>query len=524
MDRATRGFRDSAFDAAAEHELIQVRERTTRNSAICSCTTLHVNKETSQNRSPPSGENSKIFVQNCESQMNAPEHCSGMGIEKQRAPSMSSIQSPSESDTGSVTRFLDPTIEQSVNEGNSFPENGAECMVTDISARELRNDGPYRTAKEKSVMTVAKRSSSSVSVHCVLDSSKEAFRHNLIPLSQYNSRPSVHSQRLQTYSSGSQSGVNIPIKRSFLMSFLIQNPPKFHTSPVSISDMIQFEGNENSVAGSENDCEVFESSLRQSNGSSSCAAAKCESAKIELKRRDESPLFVRSVLSINKEASSLHNSRISVQGRRVQVDIPGNQSTLDICMKGQGRMSSLIYDACPLVTFPDSVVKEWNTDRYRHVSDGVISLGMTNWLDEQQKNVALSENVIVSSERQNEFMHKGEHVNYPSVQALLKILECGENGIALESDIDNSQVGKMLAHNTYRPPSPGPSGRKKSRSTECVRDTATALVKVKKLSEKNKGAVLKVCNMVKVKAVSQRTQKPQRGSNKKRRIQSNQYR
>jgi hypothetical protein len=537
MDRATKGLRDSAFDAAAEHDLIQVRERTTRSSAVRSCSTLHVNEETSQNCSPPSGRNSKIFVQNCKTQMNAPEHCSGVGIEKQRAPSVSSIQSPSESNNGSVTRFCDSTIEQSANEGNFFPENGAECLVTDISARELKNGGPYSTAKEKSVKIVAKRGSSSpVSVGCVLGSSKEAFRQNLNPLSQYNSRPSVHSQRLQTYSSGNQSGGNIPIKRSFLMSFLIQNPPKFHTNPVSISDMIQFEGNENYVVDSENECEVFESSSRESSGSSSCAAAKCESAKTGLKRRDKSPLFVRSVLSINKEASkqkctpsSLRNSRISVQGQRVQVDIPRNQSTVDIHMKGQGRMSSLIYDARPLVTFPDLVVKEWNTDRYCRVTDDAINLGMTNWLDKQQKNVALSENVTVSSERQNESMHKdvrteGEHVNYPSVQARLKMLESDGKSIPFESDIENSQVRKVLAHNTYRPPTPGPSGGMKSKSTECVRDTATALVEVEKLSEKKKGTVLKVCNMVKVRAVSQQTQKPQRGSNKKPKIQSNQYR
>jgi hypothetical protein len=522
MDRETGGLRDSAFDSAAEHELIQMRERAARSSAVCACSALHADEETSQNRSPLSRQNSKIFIQNCKTQINAPEHCSGVGIEKQGAPSMPSVQSPSESTTGSVTRFLNSTTEQSTNEGSSFPENEAECEVTDMSARELRNGGPYSTAKEKSVMTVAKRRSSSrVSVGCELDSSKEAFMQNLIPLSQYNSRPSVHSQRLQTCSSGSHAGVNIPIKRSFLMSFLIQNPQKVHTSPVSTSDMIQFEGNNNSVVDGEDAYEEFESAAGESSGSSSSAAAKCESAKIELKRRDKSPLFVRSVLSINKEASkqkctssSLHNSRISVQGQRVQVDNPGNQSTVDVRMKGQGRMSSVIYDAHPLVTIPDSVVKEWNTDCYCHVTDDVENLGMTNSLGEEEKNVALSGNVIVSSERQNESMHmdvrtKGEHVNYPSVQALINILECDENSVPFESDIDNSQIGKMLTHDTYRPPTPGPSRRKKSRSMECVRD---------------KGTLLKVCNMGKVKAVSQLTRKPERGSHKKQKIQSNQYR
>lgn len=539
MDKITRGLRDSALTIAAEHESAQVRKRTTRSSAMCMCSVLHNNKDTSvQNFSPPSGQNSETFVQNCKTQMDVPERCSRVDIEMQRAPSMSSsMQSPSESISGSVMRFLDSTLEQFENEGSSVSDNEAECEVTDKSARELRNGAPSTTAKQNSVKTVAKiRNSSPVSVDCILSGSKEAFRQNLCPLSQYNSKASVHSQRLQTYSSGSQSGVNIPIKRSFSMSLVIQNPLKVYTSPVLTSDMTlnRIEGVDNSVVDSEDECEVFETEGRESSGSTSCTAAKCESPKMGLKRRNERPLFVRSVLSINREASrqkctSLHNSRISVQDQRIQMDASGNHSVVDIPIRGRGRMSSLIYDARPLVTFPDSVVKEWSTDHYCHVTNDVKDLEMTNWLEEQGKNVTLSENEVISSEGQNESVHmdvrtNGEHVNYPSVQALLKILESDDDSISFESDIENSQVGKMLACSMCRPPTPGPSSRRESSSTECDRDPTTACIKVEKLSEKKKGTVLKVCSMVKLKPVAKQTQKLKRGSSKKQKIQSNQYR
>jgi hypothetical protein len=531
MDKAARGLRDSAFGTAAEHESTQVRERTTRSSAICMRSVLHSNKETSvQNFSLASGQNSEIFLQNCKTKMDVPEHHSGVDIEMQRAPSVSSsIQRPSKS--------LDSTLEQFENEGSSVSDNEAECEVTDISARELRNGAPSSTAKQKSVNTVAKRRNSSpVSVDYVLSRSKEAFRENLSPLSQYNSKTSVHSQRLQTYSSGSQSGVNVPIKRSFSMSLLIQNPLKVYTSPVSTSDMTlnRNEGDDNSV-DSEDQCEVYETAGRESSGSISCTAAKCELPKMELKKRNKSPLFVRSVLSINKESSrqkctlsSLHNSRISVQDQRIQMDSSGNHSVVDIPMRGQGRISSLIYDARPLVTFPDSVVNEWSSDRNCHVTNDVKNLKMTNWLEEQEKNVKLSENVV-NSERQNEPVHmdvrtNGEHVNYTSVQALLKILESDDDSISFESDIENSQVGKMLAYSMCRPPTPGPSGRRKHSSTKCDRDPTTAYVKVEKHSEKKKGTLLKVCSMVKLKPLSKQTQKLLRGSSKKQNIQSNQYR
>jgi hypothetical protein len=540
MGRAARGLRDSVFGTAAKHESAQVRERTTRSSAVRMCSVLHSKKETSvQNCSPRSEQNSKIFVQS-KTQMDVPEHCSGVDIEMQGSPSMSSsIQSPSKSATGSVMRFLDSTLEQLENEGSSVSENEAEYGVTDISARELRNGVPISTAKQKSMKTVAKRRySSPVSVDCIMSGSKEAFRQNLSPLSQYNSRTSVQSQRLQTYSSRSQSGANVPIKRSFSMSLLIQSPQKVYTGPVSTSDMTlnRFEGDENSVVDCEDECEVFEIAGRESSGSTSSTAAKCESAKMALKRRNKSPLFVRSVLSINREASrqkcppsSLHNSRISVQDQRIQMDASENQSVVDIPMKGRGRMSSLIYDARPLVTFPDSVVKEWSTDRYCHVTNDVKNLEMTNWLEEEEKNVTPSENMVVSSERQNESVHmdvrtNGEHVNCPSVQALVKILESDNDSISFESDIENSQVGKMLANSMCRPPTRGPSGRRKSSSTKCDREPTTAYVKVEKLSGKKKGTVLKVCSMAKLKALSKQTRKPQRGSSKKQKIQSNQYR
>jgi hypothetical protein len=536
MGRAARGLRDSVFGTAAEHESPQGRERMTRSSAICMC-----NKETLvQNSSPPSGQNSKTFEHNCKTQMDVPEHCSGVDMEMQGSPSMSSsIQSPSKSTTGSVMRFQDSTLEQFENKGSSVSKNEAEYEVTDISARELRTGAPSNIARQISMKTVAKiRYSSPVSVDCILSNSKEAFRQNLSPLSQYNSRTSIHSQRLQTCSSGSQSGANLPIKRSSTMSLLIQSPQKVYTGPVSASNMTlnRFEEDENSVVDCEDECEVFETAGRESGGSTSSTAAKCESAKMGLKRRNKSPLFVRSLLSINKEASrqecspsSLHKSRISVQDQRIQMDASENQSVVDIPVKGQGRMSSLIYDAHPLVIFPDSVVKEWSTDRFRHVTNDVENLEMTNRLEEEEKNVTLSENIGISSERQNESVHmdvrtNGEHVNYPSMQALVKILESDDDSISFESDNENSQVGKMLAYSMCRPPTPGPSGRRKSSSTKCDRDPMTAYVKVEKLSGKKKGTMLKVCSKVKLKALSKQTQKPQRGSSKKQKMQSNQYR
>lgn len=537
-DKAARRLRDSAFSTAAEHELAQMRERTTGSSAICMCSILHSKKETSvQNFSPPSEQNSKTFVQNCKTQMDVPEHCSRVDIEMQRAPSMSSsIQSPSESNSGSVMRLLDSALEQLENEDSSVSDNEAECEVTDISARELRSGALRSMPKQKSVKTVAKRKNSSpISVDCtrILSGSKEAC-----PLSKYNSKASVHSQRLQTYSAGSQSGVNVPIKRSFSMSLLIQNPQKVYTSPVLASDMTlnRTERDNSSVVDSEEECEVFETAGRESSGSTSCTAAKCESPKKGLKRRNKGPLFVRSVPSINREASrqkrtssSSHNSRISVQDQRIQTDASGNHSAVDIPMKGGGRTSSLIYDARPLVTFPDSVVKELNTDCYCHVTNDVKDLEMTKWLEEQEKNVTQSENEVVSSAGQNGSVHmdvrtNSDHVNYPSVQALLKILESDDDSNSSESDIENSQVGKTLAYSKCRPSTPGPSGGKKSNSTECDRDPTAVCVKVEKLSEKKKGTVLKVCSMVKLKPTPKQTQKLQRGSSKKRKIQSNQYR
>ncbi|PNF40887.1 hypothetical protein B7P43_G15380, partial [Cryptotermes secundus] len=541
-DKRARRLRDSAFSTAAEHELAQVRERTTRSSAICMCSVLHSKKETSvQNFSPPSEQNSKTFVQNCKTHnMDVPEHCSQVSIEMQTAPSMSSsIQSPSESTSGSVMRFLDSTLEQYENEGSSVSDNKAECEVTDISARELRDGAPSSMAKQKSVKTVAKtRNSSPVSVDCtrILSGSKEALRQNLGPLSQYNSKASVRNQRLQTYSAGSQSGVNVPIKRSLSMSLLIQNPLKVYTSPVLTSDMTlnQTEGVNNSIVDGEDECEVCQTAGRESSGSTSCTVAKCESLKNGLKRKNKGPLFVRSVPFINREASrqkctSLHKSRISEQDQRIQIATSGNHSVVDMAMRGGGSVSSRIYDAHPLVTFPDSVVKELNTDRYCHITNDAKDLEMTKGLEEQEKNVTQSENEVVSSAGQNESVQmdvraNGEHVNYPSVQALLKILESDDDSISIESDIENSQVGKMLAYSMCRPATPGPSCRRKSSSTECDRDLTTAYVKVEKLSEKKKGTVLKVCGMVKLKPAAKQTQKLQRGSSKKQKIQSNQYR
>jgi hypothetical protein len=510
-DRAARGWRDSAFGTAAEHGSAQVRGRTARSSPICMSSVLR------SNCSPPSGQDSKIFVQNCKTQMDVPELCYGVDLEMQRAPSVSSpVQSPSKSTTDSVMRFQDSPLKQFENEGNSVSENESECEVIAKPARELRNNALSSTVKQKSLQTMIKRRNSSpVSVDCILSNSTEALKQNRSPLSQYNSKTSAHSQRLQEYSSGSQSGVNVPIKRSSSMSSIIQTPLEVYTAPVSISDITlnRFKGDENSVVDGEGECEVSESAGRESSGSTSCIAAECESAKMGLKRRNESPLFVRFVPSINREAStqectpnSLHNSRISAQGQRLHMDALGNRSAVDIPVKGRGRMTSPIYGARPPVIFPDSVVKEFSTDRYCHVSNDVKNLEMRNWPEEQEKNVALSETVAVSPERWNESVH----VN--------------EDSHSFESDIENSQAGKMLAYNKCRPSTPGPSGRRKSSSAECVRDPMTAYVKVEKLSEKKKGTVLKASSMVTLRAVSRQTRMPQRGSSKKQKMQPSQYR
>jgi hypothetical protein len=323
-----------------------------------------------------------------------------------------------------------------------------------------------------------------------------------------------------------QSCDQLPKKRSIIISPQSRNSQSYRASH-RISDHFGSEGN--SIGHCEVECSVMDKAARGLRDSAFSTAAEYESAKVRERTARSSAICMCSVLHSNKETSVQNfsppcgqNSKTYVQNCKTQMDVPEHCSRVDIDMQSASSVSSLMYDARPLVTFPDSVVKEWSTN-------DVKDLEMANSLEGEEKNETQSENEVVRSEGQNESVHmdvrtNGEHVNYPSVQAFLKILESDDDSISFESDIENSQVGKMLAYSICRPPTPGPAGRRKSSSTECNRAPTTACVKVEKLSEKKKETVLKVCSTVKLKPIAKQTRKLQRGSSKKQKIQSNQYR
>jgi hypothetical protein len=622
VDRLARELRkDIASGTSVEHELAWMKTKSRKSSPMSvHCVSCNSKEAPAENCSPLSQQNSKIFVHRSKTQRDVHENCTGLDIQIQSAHSVSSLmQSPPKPDTGPVLTFLDSALEQF--------ESEVECEVIDIPAGELRNNAPINTAKQ--------RNSSPVSVHCVPSSCKEACTQNHTPLSQHSSETSVQDQRMHMDAPGSQSGVDIPIKRSSDKLSLIQTPVKVYSVPLTFPDSTskRSEGEGDSVEGSEVECELAATS--ELRGNFSCTVAKRESAKMGPKGINKSPLSMRSVLCIGKKVPrqnctlpSWHNVKTSVQDQRMEPNATGTHSVLDmptersspVCLltrsplkaatgtvltfpdstskeyEGEGNsvveseiqskaietardtevsfssttvkreacshtplceqnsktsapnkkvqacvtgmdipkrrpsiMSPLICDTHSLVTFPDTVVKECSTDYYCH--NDIENLEITTWLTEQERNVIASENVAVSSQRQNESIHTNlrtdhERQKYQSVHALLKVLESDEDSNSFESDIENTRVRKMLAHTMCRPPTPGPRGRRRNGSTErVIKDPVTAGVKVENLTENKKGTTLHVRSKVKrATAVASQAKKPRRPYSQKQKNQSNQYR
>lgn len=583
VDISVRELKDSFSGTASELESTQMRTKRRKcspisvDSVLCNSKEAHV-----QNCSLLSQQNSKTFVQDCDNDF---RNYTGVDIKIQRTPSLSlQIQSPPKTDTGPVLTFLDPRSEQFKSEANSVGEDEGECEMTDMPAREVRSSAPSNTCKQAFLkMGKKRRNNNPVLVHSVQDlrmqigapvsqsgvdipiersSTTSLLIQNSLeadagPVLKFDSaskfkgngnsvigeevecgvvETSIQDHRMRIDAPGNhcQSIVDI-VSRSSSMSVAIQSPSKAGSGPVLTFPNAmskQFEGEGNSVVESEVECEIVGASVGKLRGSFSFIDAKCDSGKIQPERRNKSSLS----LSCDSNKASSHvpvcgqKSETSILDEKMKTHVLGIHTGVDIPVKGLSLISPLISGTCPLVTFPDLVVKECSTDCYCHVSKDGENSEITTWLEEQDKNFTASENTGVIPQKQNEFCHtdmrtNAENLKYQSVEALLKALDSDEDSNSFESDIENAEVGKMSAYNKYRPLTPGPTDGRKSSSIDCIiRDPMTAYVKVEKLTENKTGTMLKVHSKTKGSVVSPQTQKPERPHSQKQKVQSSQYR
>jgi hypothetical protein len=504
-------------------------EQRNNSSVFVPCVASSCKEACRQSHIPLPLHNSKTFVQDQGLKVDAVGSESRVDIQRKRSSDTSSvIQTPLDVYSGPLT-YPDSTSKRSGGGGVPIERSEVECEVAETS--ELRGSFSCTGAEYESEKMEPKGRKMSLFSECpVLCINKKGPRQNCSLLPWHDVKHSVQDERMELSALGNDSAVDMPKERSSPTCALVQSSMNAVADTVLThldSTSKAFEDGGNFVIESEIQPKAVETSVRDVEVSFFSTAVKCGRGRMRPEKRNMRSCCVpcNSKEASNRTPLCEQNSKPSAPNKKVQVHVNG----MEIPVGRPSMVSPLICGISPLVTFPDSMVKKCSTDHYCH--SNIENLEVTTGLTEQERNVTVSENVAVCFQKQNECINTNQstdngHRKCQSAQAPLKVLESDEDSNLFKSDIENTQVRKVLAHNMCRPPMPGPRGRRRNDGTKCViKDPMTAYIRVEKLTGYKKWTTLHVQSEVKCATpVSAQAKKSQRPYSQKQERQSNLYR